>query len=242
MWAENDSDSDLPHQGRQQRQRRIEIHRQLKRISDEAASEEAARNLRRAVRSKIDLPTEEEVERMRSLEASEQQAAARREQEWEELQNELYEIRRTDRARRTSTARGLNEEDLNGDSDWDQDEAVPESPQQSSALRVSDSGSLSPGPDQPVSPVENGPRDAGPEEVDNLDEDDEANAPENPSSTLPRTRWIAQKDLGELIHQGTKFYKSEVTDAIYHLDHRGEKVWVVDENGDCVIAQDQSLD
>ncbi|KAH8754149.1 hypothetical protein F5883DRAFT_650688 [Diaporthe sp. PMI_573] len=233
MWAEDDSNSELPHQGRQRRQRRIEIHRRLKRISDEAASEEAAKN---------SLPTEDRREPKGPPEASEQYVAARREQEWEELHNELYEIRRADRARRTSSPRDLKgKKDLNGDSDWEQDQDVPNSPQQSSPPHVSGSDSVSPGPNQPASLVEKGPQSTDPEEVNTFDVDG-ANSPENASATSPRTRWISQKDLEGLIRQGIDLYKSEVTNAVYYLDLLGERVWVVDKNGDCVLAQDQSLD
>lgn len=216
MWADSDSESDLPHQRRPRRERRLEINRQLKRISDEAEQ------------------------------ASEKHAAARREQRWQELQNELDDIRRSDRARRTSASPCLN-----GDSGWEQDQAVHDPPQQSSPPHVSDSDSLSPGgPTQPASRVENGLQStdsfplAGTEPDHTTGIGDEADASDDPSATFLSIRWITQEDLRErgIFAQGITLYRSEVTDAIYYLNHLDEKVWLVDENGDCVIAQDQNLD
>lgn len=225
MGAEDDPDSDPPHQGRQRLQRRIEIKRRLKRMKEEA--------------DRSSLPAEDEEGNAASLEAGEQGDAAGREQEWEELQNELHEIRRADRARRTITPRLLD-----SDSGSERDEAVLDSPQESSPPHVSDrdSSSSNEGPDRQASCVENGPHSTDPEEVNDFDEHVEARPTENSDATLPGTRWITQQDLEGLIARGIDLLKSEVTDAVYYLNHLGEKVWVVDQNGDCVIAQDQNLD
>lgn len=221
MEAHSDSESDLPHQRRQLRERRLELYRQLKRISDEIDSEEAGQT--------------------RSLEA-----AAILEERWQELCNELDEARSTGRARRTSVPPRLN-----GDSGREQDQAVRDSPQQSSPPDVRDSDSLSPGtPTQPASRVENGLQSSDSLPLSGTEVDhttgvgEEGDAPGEPSATFSSIRWISREDLGEpgRLAQGITLYRSEVTDAIYYLNNLGEKVWLVDENGDCVIAQDQNSD
>lgn len=226
MEADSNLESDLPHQRRQLRERRLEIYRQLKRISDEVASEEAGQTT--------------------SLEASEQEAAASREERWQELCNELDEIRNTGRARRTSVPPRLN-----GDSGWEQGQAIRDSPQQSSPPHVGDLDSLSPGtPTQPASRVENSLQSTDSLPLSGTEVDhttgvgDEGDASGDPSATFSSIRWISREDLGEpgRLAQGITLYRSEVTDAIYFLNDLDEKVWLVDENGDCVIAQDQNPD
>ncbi|KAG8166351.1 hypothetical protein KVR01_002040 [Diaporthe batatas] len=77
----------------------------------------------------------------------------------------------------------------------------------------------------------------GPEEANNPQSNGERNEADSPDATVPGVRWISQEDLEKLIPQGVDLFQSRRTDAIYHLNHRGERVWVVDKNGDCVIAQ-----
>jgi hypothetical protein len=195
MQAQNNAKFNLPLRPRPEPQDRTEIHSQLRHMSGETASEEAANNLRFAAHSQIDGPSHE--------------------------------------------AGGIVPLEASG---RDQDEAIPDAAQQSSDLSMSNSDPPSPaGPDQPVLLAKNDPRDAGLEATLEVDEDGEANGPENPSPALQGTRWITQQGLVGLISAGVTIYQSEVTDALFLLD-RGEKVWVVDKNGDCVIAQDQSLE
>lgn len=205
MGPENDPGSDQPHQ---KRQRRITPQRRSKRMRDEVASEEAARS---------SLTSGDAEEPTASLEAGEQEAAASRGQELEELQDELSEIKRADRARETSTSRCLN-----GNSGLEQGDAVPDSPLESSPPHVSGPDPFSSGgPEQRASLAKSSLQSTEPEEVNNPHDNDETNKAENAGAPLPGTRWISQQD---------------------HLDHEGEKVWVVDKNGDCVIAQPKKAD
>lgn len=194
MADESDPESDQPQP--QRRQHRIEIQRQLKHPRDEAAPEDAARS---------SFPPRDEEKPTASLETGEQEAAASREQVWGEQQNEPHEMRRADRAQRTSTRRRSN-----GD------------------CGSSDSDSLG-GPGQQASIAESGLRSTEPEEVNN-------------SHDNGGTRWVSQQDLEKLIPPGIILLQSEATDAIFYLNERGEKVWVVDKNGDCVIGQTKNVD
>lgn len=276
MSSETDSDSEPPHQRLQRRLRKTEIRKQLQRIREEAASEEVARNSRRAGVPIVDPPTEQEVSRRRSLEASERQAAAKRKQEWEQLQSELQAISRRGRAQPPFSTQRRN-------GNWGrrrrQDQAIPHLAQQSPQLDGSDSDAVTPRvPRIPASHVENGlqpngrvptaalavnhtigPENSGASDADDeldssdesgdiksSDEGDQADASENPSTTLPGTRWISKKDLVEQGLWGEGIYielfQSEATGALYFLDQSDEKIWLTDEDGDCVIAQDQNLD
>lgn len=196
MADESDPESDQPQPQPQRQQHRIEIQRQLKHPRDEAAAEDAARS---------SFPAGDEEKPTASLETGEQEAAASREQEWGEPQNEPHEMRRADRAQRTSTRRRSNGDCGSSDSD-------------------------SPGgPGQQASMAESGLRSTEPEEVNN-------------SHDNGGTRWVSQQDLGKLISQGISLFRNEATDAIYYLDERGGKIWVVDKNGDCVIGQTKNAD
>ncbi|KAK7725919.1 hypothetical protein SLS63_007911 [Diaporthe eres] len=152
---------------------------------------------------------------------------------------------------------------LNGNGGREQDQDSLDLPRQSPRLDVSDSDALS--PDGPVStagvainpPV--GAADAGgadeddePEESDEsddantLDEDNEADGPDNPSANFQGIRWISKKDLNKQRLRGvgvySRMYQSRRTDALYFVSNLGEKIWLIDENGDGVLGQDQNMD
>lgn len=105
---------------------------------------------------------------------------------------------------------------------WEQDDAVPGSPPKSSPPHTSDLDSAP--PRAKASLAGSDPQSTEPEEVNNSHDNDE-------------TRWISQQDLERLIPQGIRLYQSEATDAIFYLGDRGERVWLVDKNGDCIMAQ-----
>lgn len=227
------------------------------RITEAYTADEAAKKFRHAGGPTV-APTEEDMSRRGSLEASERQAGAKHEQEWEQLRKELKEINKMDRAHsRVVTQR------LDGNGSHGQDQARLNHPQQSPRLDASESGALP--PDGPVStpdtafnhamdPNNVGGSDAddelkGPDESgedDSSDEDNKSDASGDPSANLPRTRYISMKTLDEQRLRGvgiySAVYRNEATDALYFLSNLGEKIWLTDENGDCVLAQDQNLD
>lgn len=279
MSPDNSSDSEPPHRRLQRRRRKTEIRKRLQRIreevaSGEAASEEASSDFWRAGVPIVDPPTEQEVIGRGSLEASQRQAAAKRKQEWEQLQNELHEIGRRGRAQSPSRTQRRS-----GNWRRRRDQAIPRPPQQGPQLDGSDSDALPPTvPRIPASHVDNGLQpngrvptaalavnhtidsenfgasDADDEldssdesgDIKSSDEDDKADASENPSANFPGTRWISKRDLDEqgLWNQGIyiDLFQSKATDALYFLDQSGEKIWLTDDNGECVFAQDQNLD
>lgn len=84
------------------------------------------------------------------------------------------------------------------------------------------------------------------DEVNSSDEDGEADVSDNPSANFPAVRWISKKYLTEQRFWGMgiycAMYQSKATDALYFLSNLGEKIWLTDENGDAVLAQDQNMD
>ncbi|KAJ0123285.1 hypothetical protein J7T55_011750 [Diaporthe amygdali] len=106
-----------------------------------------------------------------------------------------------------------------------------------------------------VYPEEVGGSDAGDErdlgepdesdQLDSLNEHDRLYPSEASDGPLPEIRWVSQKYLHEqgLMGRGIydRVYRSSVTDALYFLNHMGEKIWLTDAKGDCVLAQGQDL-
>lgn len=242
-------------QSEDRQQRRIANERQMMRITEPNAADDAAGKLGHAGGPTVDPPTEEEVTRRGSLEASERQAAAKRQQEWEQLRKELENMYRLDPPIITQR--------LDGNSSHEQDQARLNHPQHSPRPDVSDPDVLPPG--DPVSTQDEtfhraldpeivGGSDADDEmkgsdesgEDDSSDEDNKADASGNPSAHLPRTRYISMKTLNEQGLMGvgiySAMYRNEATDALYFLNNLGEKIWLTHENGDCVLAQHQNLD
>lgn len=246
-------------QSEDREQRRIPIERQMMRITESSiGADETARKSRHAGGPTVDPPTEEEVTRRGPLEASERQAAAKRQQEWEQLRKEPEEINRLDRAHPPITTQRLN-----GNGSHEHDRARLGHLQPSTWPDVSTPEVLP--PDCPVSTQDEtfrhardpeivGGSDADDEmkdsdesdEDDSSDEDSEADTSGDPSANLPRTRYISMKTLNEqgLVGVGiySAMYRNEATDALYFLNNLGEKIWLTHENGDCVLAQHQNLD
>lgn len=83
------------------------------------------------------------------------------------------------------------------------------------------------------------------DEASSSDEGGEADASDNPSAPFQGIRWISKKDYNEQRRRGvgvySRMYRSKGTDALYFLDNLGE-IWLVDENGDSVLGQDQNID
>lgn len=244
-------------QSEDRQQRRIAIERQMMRSKESIAADKAARKSRHAGGLTVDPPAEEEVTRRGSLEASERQVAAKRQQERKQLRKELQEINRLDRAHPPIITQRLN-----GNGSHEQDQARLDHLQPSPRPDVSTPDVLP--PDGPVpaqdetfhhamDPEIVGGSDADDEmkgsdesgEDDSSDDDNKADASGDPSANLPRTRYISRKTLNEqgLMGRGiySALYRHEATDALYFLNHLGEKIWLTDENGDCVLAQDQNL-
>lgn len=248
MSSRNDSEFEPPQKRRRLRKRVDEICSQLDHIEFEAPSEEdLAMNFRHKGGSIVDPPSEQEVNR-RLLEASEQQAAAERKEKWERLQTELEDINRTGRARSSFETRRLG-----GNKGRVRDRCVRDVLRQSPQTQKNGSDALSSGQMTSVPPIENsfqstGPRnDHGSDADDELDESDESGEV-NSSDEDDRAGvgYISKKELdeGRLWGKGIflTLYKSEATDALYFLGYLGEKIWLTDENGDCVLGQDQNLD
>lgn len=227
-------------------QRRIEICRQLKGTIEKFATEEADRNLRRARGPATGPPTEEEVNGRRRLEESKQ--------EWLQLCTELAELLGLSRAYITQR--------LNESSSREQGQGFLDLPQQNPRPDASNSVAGSPeGPGSTAGEAihqEIGPgNDSGLDADNEFDtkscgsdgikssDDNEAVAPDNPSTTVPQTRYISRKDLDEQGLWGVgiynNVYRNEATDALYFLNDLSEEVWLIDENGDTVFAQDQTL-
>lgn len=245
-------------QSEDRQRRKIEIKRRMMRIEEDNAAYKAARKFRHAGGPTVDPPTEEEVNRRRPLEANERQAAAERDQEWEQLRKELEEIDKIDRADSpTITQR------LDGNGSHERDQAWLDHPQLSPRLDVSESDALP--SNGPVSTPETAfhhamdPENAGGSDADDelkesdessedasSDEDNKSDASGDPSANPPRTRHISMKTLDEQgltgVREYSAVYRHEATDALYFLSDLGEKIWLTHENGDCVLAQDQNLD
>lgn len=267
MSSENNSNSEPLHrrllshttesdqsEGRQQRI--IAIERQMMRIEESIAADEAAGKSRHAG-STVDPATEEEVTRRGSLEASERQAAAKRQHEWEQLREELEKINKLDRAHPPIITQRLD-----GNGSHEQDQARLDHLQPSTRPDANTPEVLP--PDGPLSTQDQtlhhamdseivGGSDADDElkgsdesdEEDSSDEDNKADASGDLSANLPPTRYISRKTLNEqgLMGRGiySALYRHEATDALYFLNHLGEKIWLTHENGDCILAQDQDL-
>lgn len=199
-----------------------------------------------------------EANRMRSLEASEQEAAAERDREWQHLRNEMDEIDRTDRARPPITTQSP---DRNGG--HEQYQGFPDLLRQRPRLDVSDSDA--PSTEGPVSTARvavNPPVDAEnvggsdaddeleePDELDDVnssDESGEEDASDNPGAPFWGVRYVSKKYLSEQgflgVGQYSRVYRRKTTDALYFLSNLGEKIWLIDENGDGILAQDQDID
>ncbi|KAG6367371.1 hypothetical protein INS49_001560 [Diaporthe citri] len=84
------------------------------------------------------------------------------------------------------------------------------------------------------------------DKVDSPDEDGEADASDNPSATFWGVRYVSKKYLVEQGFMGvgiySAMYRRKTTDALYFLSNLGERIWLTDENGDGVLAQDQDMD
>lgn len=233
MSSGNTPGSESPYQQALQReQRKTDILRQ--RTSLRLLNAISTMYLRNAGSPLTHPATEQEVNRRRSIRARERRAIAEREQELDRLQKELDEINRIDRA---NSPVGLEVSDS--------DALLPEGPGSTAGVATH----------QAIDPED---EDAGESDADDeregsdgsgkhesSDEENTAGASDNPSANLPRTRYISMKALNEqgLIGVGiySDVYRSEATDALYFLSDLGEKIWLTDENGDCVLAQDQNL-
>lgn len=243
MSSGNSQDSEPPHPWLQRQQRKTAILRQMELLTQQTAM--TLSNLRFAGGPISD------------HEARERQAAAERKQEWDRLQNELEEINRLDGAESPVITQRPS-----GNDGRERGQTWHNFPQQSPWLDVSDEDALL--PEDPVStageaihhaidPEDVGESDAddeleGPDESDthdSSDEDNKADASDNPNANHPGTRYISKKDLNErgLLGVGmySDVYRNEANDALYFLSNLGEKIWLIDENGDSVLAQDQNL-
>ncbi|KAL1866461.1 hypothetical protein Daus18300_006696 [Diaporthe australafricana] len=198
---------------------RAAILKELRSIKEKAASEAAARNWRHAEHPRTDPIIEQEVNRRRSLEDSERQAAGQRERRPRRLEADLEEIefvearsrfrRRRDRLRTR----------------WVPTSDTAVKPTIHPEVHESDA-------DDEYEPVESdGEDEYEPDGQDELD------------SSGSGTRWVSQKYLNETGLCGwgmyVKVYRDQTTDALYFLDNVCEHVWLTDENGDCVLAQEQ---
>lgn len=232
MSSGNTPGSEPPHQQLQREQRKADILRQ--RTSLRLLNAISVMYLRNAGSPLTHPATEQEVNRRRSIEARERRAIAEREQELDRLQKELDEINRIDRA---NSPVGLDVSDS--------DALFPEGP--GSAAGVAAHQAIDPeDEDAGISDADDEREGSdGSDKHEISDEENTAGASENPSANLPRTRSISMKALNEqgLIGVGTysDVYRSEATDALYFLSDLGEKIWLTDENGDCVLAQGQNL-
>lgn len=248
MSSRNDSELEPPHKRRRLHKPIDEICSQLDHIEFKAPSEEdLAMNFRHKGGSIIDPPSEQEVDR-RLLEASEQQAAAKRKEEWERLQTELEDINRTGRARSSFETRRLG-----GNKGRVRDQCARDLPRQSLQPHKNGSDALSSGQMTSVPPIENsfqftGPRnDHGSDADDELDESDESGeVSSSDEDDRAGVEYISKKELDEggLWGKGIfcKLYKCDATDALYFLNDLDHKIWLTDGNGDCVLAQNQNLD
>lgn len=247
MSSRNTSEFEPPGKRRRLRKRVDEICSRLDHIEFEAPSDEdLVRNFRHTGGSIIDPPSEQEVNR-RLLEASVQQAAAKRKEEWERLQTELEAINRTGRARSSFETRRLG-----GNKGRVRNRCVRDVLRHSPQPHKNGSDAPSSRQMASVPPTENsfqstGPRnDHGSDADDELDESDESGEV-NSSDEDDRAELVSvsKKVLDEHGLWGvgiySTLYRSEATDALYFLGYLDKKIWLTDENGDCVLAQDQNL-